>query len=358
MLCLLLGVCFLLVMHESWLLTLRVCRGCVHAKDESELLPPVSPEDADLPEVDMCTTGFCEMDELTSHVVPRFWQPPYTAGNDEAHMHHAQTIDGHPTILVMISAYRDFQCPETIAQAFLRSSVPQRVLVAAVEQRVPLLDRNLLRCVPAPSMCKVLAANASSGGSHTLAPQYVATLCGERRRQLRTVSLDASHAEGPTFPRHVLSRMYRGEAFVLQVDAHTHFVRGWDASLLTQWHATGNEYAVISAYPTDVNGSLTANFDYKRTTRPVMCSTRFERGMHYPRLLIHGAQPEVLPPDHLLHTPMLQPFWAAGFSFARGHWVRALATCCILASLKPPRGLSPSYPPPYSCGAPFPSVYA
>jgi [Skp1-protein]-hydroxyproline N-acetylglucosaminyltransferase len=36
------------------------------------------------------------------------------------------------------------------------------------------------------------------------------------------------------------------------------------------------------------------------------------------RYLRHGAQPEVVP--EIKDMPQLQPYWAAGFSFSRGHF--------------------------------------
>jgi hypothetical protein len=339
---LLFGVCCIVASAKLWLFNLQTSSGsmqqtvtrqsrryAVPPREENaspppaELggyFPPVADDSALAIDVDMCTRGLCERDELTDHIVPRFWQPPprRTGGDDDARLREVQRLHGHPTILILVSAYRDFQCPETIAQALLRAAVPERVTIAAVEQRMPGLDRDLQRCVPARSACNGLAANASA--ANKLAPKLLAALCGKRRRQLRTISLDARRAEGPTYPRHVLSRMYRGEEFVLQIDAHTHFVEGWDESLLAQWRATGNEFAVISSYPTDSNGSMTSGFRSRRHTRPVMCLSRFDRGRDYPRLMIHGQQPDGPPPAHLRHTPMLQPFWAAGFSFARGHW--------------------------------------
>ena len=53
--------------------------------------------------------------------------------------------------------------------------------------------------------------------------------------------MDARDATGPTFARHVGNRLYRGESFALQVDAHITFTPGWDTSLITQWAATKNE---------------------------------------------------------------------------------------------------------------------
>lgn len=39
--------------------------------------------------------------------------------------------------------------------------------------------------------------------------------------------------------------MYRGEYFVMQLDAHCLFVNRWDTNLIAQWKNTKNEMAVL-----------------------------------------------------------------------------------------------------------------
>jgi hypothetical protein len=67
----------------------------------------------------------------------------------------------------------------------------------------------------------------------------------------------------------------------------------------------------------DVQGSIDNNGDSTRHTRPIMCNSDFE-GMMPARYLRHGSQPEDVP--EIKEIPQLQPFWAAGFSFSRGHF--------------------------------------
>jgi len=123
---------------------------------------------------------------------------------------------------------------------------------------------------------------------------------------------------GPVAARHMGYRLYRGQYFAMQLDAHCVFVRHWDTKLITQWKNTKNEMAVLSSYLTDVQGSVDANGDSTRNTRPIMCNSDFEGSMPA-RYLRHGAQPEVV--AEILDMPQLEPFWAAGFSFGRGHFI-------------------------------------
>jgi len=77
------------------------------------------------------------------------------------------------------------------------------------------------------------------------------TLC-RWANHVRLYKQHARDATGPTFARHVGDRLYRGEYFVLQTDAHMTFVQGWDMDITRQFDATGNDRAVLTTYPTEV----------------------------------------------------------------------------------------------------------
>ena len=129
--------------------------------------------------------------------------------------------------------------------------------------------------------------------------------------------MDASTATGPVTARHIGDRLYRGQYFVMQMDAHCPFTRHWDVSIINQWKSTHNEMAVLSSYLTDVQGSIDSSGDSTRDTRPIMCNSDYE-GAAPARYLRHGSQPEEVP--IIRDMPQMQPFWAAGFSFSRGHF--------------------------------------
>lgn len=77
--------------------------------------------------------------------------------------------------------------------------------------------------------------------------------------------------------------------------------------------------AVQSTYLTDIEGSIDEKTGRSlRHTRPIMCNTDYEGGPQGKHLR-HMSQPERVP--SVKGTPQLQPYWAAGFSFSRGHFV-------------------------------------
>lgn len=174
--------------------------------------------------VEMCSNAStqCEQDPYSERELPRFWQPPDDAAFrlDE----HVHTVEGAPTLLLMIASFvrepprarpatastlpapqstrrcmltrspaprlqRDFQCKESIAQAFARAAKPGRVMAAAIQQNLH-SDPVSFDCVP-----------ACTPGEKSTSPWCA------RKAQMRVVTLDARHSTGPCYPRHVLSRM-------------------------------------------------------------------------------------------------------------------------------------------------------
>lgn len=249
--------------------------------------PPVQPGFV-IPEKE----GFDVMPLLGLHV-PRFWYPP----PDQELNTIGRKVNGEETIFLMIASYRDFQCRETITSAYMRADHPERLFVGAVDQLVP----GDVGCLDIDIPC-------------TQDPTQM--IC-KYRDQISVYKMDAQYATGPVTARHIGDRMYRGETYVMQMDAHCLFINHWDKLIINQFKSTGNEMAVLSSYLTDVQGSITPAGESTRNTRPIMCNSDFE-GQMPARYLRHGSQPEMM--ATIKDMPQLQPFWAAGFSFSRGHF--------------------------------------
>jgi hypothetical protein len=249
--------------------------------------------------------------------VPPFWSPPIHNGelmSRETAMRIGSCSvpdasgnygrgDGCPadqrTIFIQIASYRDFQCRLTVESAFSRASHPERIRVGVVDQIVNGTD---VKCDEPVEPCESNPDQA---------------LCKYRDR-VDVYEVRADLSVGPVFARHIGYRLYRGEYYATQSDAHVSFTAGWDDDVISQLEATRNDMAVLTTYLTDVEGSIDERGRSTRDTRPIMCNTGFEggpQGMH----LRHGSQPEKYP--GVKDQPQLQPWWAAGYSFSRGHFV-------------------------------------
>lgn len=68
--------------------------------------------------------------------------------------------------------------------------------------------------------------------------------------------MDAPLSVGPVFARHLGYRLYRGEYYATQSDAHVSFTQNWDTDIIHQLEATHDDMAVLSTYLTDIEGSI------------------------------------------------------------------------------------------------------
>mmetsp|Transcript_81926 Transcript_81926/g.123043 ORF Transcript_81926/g.123043 Transcript_81926/m.123043 type:complete len:557 (+) Transcript_81926:59-1729(+) len=256
-------------------------------------------------------------DKQTRMQVPKFWSAPlhnkqfFTREmamkvgtcvepdpNTGSHVRGDKCPLHQRTIYIAVASYRDFQCRYTVESVFGRAKYPERLRVGIVDQIVegedPICNEPIEPCSEKPeqALCKY-------------------------RSQIDTYKMPAHLSVGPVFARHIGHRLYRGEYYTTQSDAHVTYTLDWDVDIIEQMEATHNEMAVLSTYLTDVQGSIDPAGHSLRTTRPIMCNTYYEggpQGLH----LRHGSQPERRPSIH--GTPQLQPWWAAGYSFSRGHF--------------------------------------
>merc|ERR1711871_1344628 len=135
--------------------------------------------------------------------------------------------------------------------------------------------------------------------------------------------MDASEAKGPVFARSRQIETVRDEDdFCMQIDAHTDVQPGWDISMIDQWLSTGNEYAVLTTYPTNVD-HIGQNVN-KHWEMPHLCKASFSgKGRIHNEQALAAAN---------LQYPLLAPLWAAGLSFARCHAERNVPTDPVLKS--------------------------
>lgn len=136
-----------------------------------------------------------------------------------------------PRIFVHIPSYRDRDTANTVAELFAKARHPERVFVGIVWQLMPGIDDDLLFVSP-------------------------------RKEQIRELTYDARESRGVGWARAHCQSLWRGEEYVLQIDAHHRFADGWDELLLQQLAACPSEKAVLSTYPqgfrlpnTIINGS-------------------------------------------------------------------------------------------------------
>ncbi|GKY95594.1 hypothetical protein MPSEU_000520700 [Mayamaea pseudoterrestris] len=249
--------------------------------------------------------------------VPKFWSKPLhnqqlmerglamqvgTCSVPDAHgsiLRGADCPTHQRTIFMTIASYRDFQCRETIEYLYGRASFPERIRVGVVDQIVSSVD---VSCDMPIRPCDEDPNQALCRYQHLI----------------DVITMDARESVGPVPARHVGHRLYRGEYYAAQADAHLAFGKHWDQSLILEIESTGNEMAVLSTYLSDVAGALDEQGNVVKYGRPIMCNSYWKKSeQHYH--IHHSVQPES--PPTVTGSPQLHPWWSAGFSFSRGHFV-------------------------------------
>ena len=186
-------------------------------------------------------------------------------------------------IFVQIAAYRDPELGSTVADCIAKASLPERLRFGVCVQ-------------------------AASGD-----PDSLGHWRGDTR--VRAVDRPAAESEGVGWARAQVARLYRGEEFTLQVDAHTRFAEGWDAALVEMLSALPSERAILTAYPPAYH-KLGGDRCKLSEARPhgIVCGGFDADGL--PEL-----RQSPLPRRELAAGPRPGFFLAAGFLFAGGSFV-------------------------------------
>ena len=216
----------------------------------------------------------------------------------------------HSTIFIVTASYRDPEVASTIARAFKRAAHPERIVVGVHAQNAEGSQE--------PERDPI-AGLEQAGVTCPDHPVCDAVLDGRVRvsRQLW------SRAEGPTVARHYAEKHYQNETYVMGVDSHCHFVRGWDNVQVDMFRRIGNDHAIITAYPASYGpanqgGDGSEPFEPPTTVPSIGCIRRTRRvNVHNTISFKHDMSTCSTPSD----GPTRVAFFAAGFSFARGHRV-------------------------------------
>eukprot|EP00928_Gymnodinium_smaydae_P003726 TRINITY_DN11317_c0_g3_i1.p1 TRINITY_DN11317_c0_g3~~TRINITY_DN11317_c0_g3_i1.p1 ORF type:complete len:691 (-),score=85.35 TRINITY_DN11317_c0_g3_i1:29-2101(-) len=155
------------------------------------------------------------------------------------------------SIYLSVSSYRDDSCPWTVRRAFERADHPERVNVGIVQINCESQTgckwstgwANTRRIIDRPGAdvdCWKEFCSSKLGAPHCKAGR------------VRILRLTEALALGPFFTRYLNAKLWRGETFYMQIDAHIGFRSGWDTTIVDQMKRTPTyPMSIISSYPPD-----------------------------------------------------------------------------------------------------------
>jgi [Skp1-protein]-hydroxyproline N-acetylglucosaminyltransferase len=151
-----------------------------------------------------------------------------------------------------------------------------------------------------------------SGSLKDRIPDFPPLMC----ENISILKLNESESFGPFFARYLASKMWRGETYFMQIDAHTHFKDGWDSNLIAQLKQTPSyPHSVISNYPPSFDEGVD---DWPDDTPTGLCEAHFTTDDHVLRLEMTFRDFKT---DASNGVPRHSLFVAAGFFFARSEFL-------------------------------------
>lgn len=121
------------------------------------------------------------------------------------------------TIFVSIAAYRDPELLPTIRDLFAKAKYPENIHVGVCWQYDPLREEPFT--VP------------------------------DRKSQVSVINIDFKKARGVCWARHLIQKLYGGEEYYLQTDAHSRFIQNWDVLMVGELQRCPSPRAILSTYP-------------------------------------------------------------------------------------------------------------
>lgn len=147
------------------------------------------------------------------------------------------------SIFLSIATYRDENCLNTISQAYKKSQNPEKLFVGLVQQnchsncRSGVLEGGKMEDVEPDQDCYKAFCETSEGQ----------TIC--ENKQVRVLDVDEPESLGPYAARYFASKLWYGEEWYMQTDAHMTFKQDWDAISVSMLKAAPSKKPVISHYP-------------------------------------------------------------------------------------------------------------
>jgi hypothetical protein len=227
------------------------------------------------------------------------------------------------SIFMSLGAYRDHLLGETLRQAFKTAAYPDKLFVGAVVQNCFGIDVQCRTGVEVKGKDKrghpiteISDKPPDVNGIQQFCedPDY-AKYCDSG--QIRALYVNETESNGPTTARYFASKLWGGETYFLQADAHLRFAPEWDRLYAEEVKAAkAYPKAVLSAYPPGFNEEDPPYHGGSQGTR--LCSCMFSDSDVEHRILrintgnqCRGEEP----------APSQIAYIAAGFFFARAEFL-------------------------------------
>jgi len=211
------------------------------------------------------------------------------------------------SIFLSLASFRDENCPNTLHEAYTKAAQPKLLFVGLVQQNCydhchsGVQAQGGTVSIPPDDDCYDIFCKAH--------PSYC--------QNVRLLPMTENESLGPYAARFFASKLWWGESWYMQIDAHTLFVQNWDSSSIDMLHQAPSEKPVISHYPPGHKMDLTAQAlkPGGRLCGPTFATNPTENQMI--RLEGLGRYDRTK-----IDIPRFAPFVAAGYFLAHSDFLR------------------------------------
>mmetsp|Transcript_18785 Transcript_18785/g.26995 ORF Transcript_18785/g.26995 Transcript_18785/m.26995 type:complete len:279 (+) Transcript_18785:208-1044(+) len=211
------------------------------------------------------------------------------------------------TVFLSVASYRDENCYNTLSWAYGNATNPTKLFVGLVQQncqsncRSGVLANLTMQDVPPDQDC------------HAHFCKHHPTLCPN----IRALHINEDESLGPYAARFFASKLWGGEQWYMQIDAHMTFRADWDSISIRMLRAAPTEKPVLSHYPPDHSVDLVqrSHDAGSRLCGPAFAGSELENQII--RLEGAGKYDAVK-----LDVPRFAPFTAAGYFVAHSEFLK------------------------------------
>ena len=172
------------------------------------------------------------------------------------------------SIFLSLASYRDENCVNTLNWAYGNASNPEKLFTGLVQQNC------VANCRTGVLVGGKMDDTDADMDCHKEFCKANPSLCGN----IRGLFIDEAESLGPYAARFFASKLWFGESWYLQIDAHMTFLKDWDAVSIQMLKAAPTAKPVLSHYPPGhtMNLAKMAKEPTQRLCGPVFAGSEIE----------------------------------------------------------------------------------
>eukprot|EP00904_Undaria_pinnatifida_P009580 jgi/Undpi1/5752/HiC_scaffold_2.g01026.m1 len=212
------------------------------------------------------------------------------------------------SVFVSVASYRDENCPTTLKEMYSKADHPEKLFIGLVQQncesncRTGVLEGGVVEDTEPDINCYEVFCGTELGSEYC------------QSGNVRNFLVDEADALGPAVARYFASKLWQGETFFMQIDAHSLFETSWDTMLIDDILNTPSyPRSVLSHYPPDTKVVYQHQPGYR------ICGAEFAQSPVEYDIIRLG--PGIAYDKGVPSKPCYAPFVGAGFFFAHASFL-------------------------------------